>query len=304
MEKMIPHFLLCYDESPACKNILTYLKFLFEGREIELSLLHVITIPTSLLLPQRDYLKEIKREEEIEKFYKDHQERIRKRFEEILQDLLKVLKVKAHFCIEFAESDRALAILQFLKDKNFDALLAGKRGLWKLASIWAGSLTQKLILYTHQPLWIVRGKDFNRKILVALDLGERGLRTAEYTGKILSFLKDYTATFMHVTLTGRTWEGSFQDTLPSEFDPEVYDFFYKIKESLRPFQLDHLKLRFKITTSFLGPTYAILKEVKRGHFTTLVVGKRGRGGFPELLLGSTATKLVSTLEDRALWLVP
>lgn len=304
MEKIIPHFLLCYDECPACRNILTYLKHLFEGREIELSLLHVITIPTSLLLPQRDYLREIKREEEIEKFCRENQERVRKRFEEIIQDLLKSLQVKAHFYIEFAESDRALALLQFLKDKNFDAVIAGKRGLGRLASIWAGSLTQKLILYTHQPLWIVRGKDFDRKILVALDLGERGLKVAEYTGRVLSFLKDYTATFLHVTLTGRTWEGSFEDNLPLDLDPEIIDFFHRIKESLRHFHLDFSRLKLKVTTSFLGPTYAILKEARRGQFTTLVVGKRGRGGFPELLLGSTATKLISTLEDRALWLVP
>ncbi len=301
----MPHFLLCYDECPACRNILDYLKHLFQGAELELSLLHVIILPTRLLLPQRDYLREVKREEEIERFCRENQERVRNRFEEILKDLSKSISLKAHFCIDFAEGDRATAILQFLKDKNFDAVIAGKRGLGKLASLWAGSLTQKLILYTHQPLWIVRGKDFNRKILSALDLGERGLKVAEYTGRILSFLKDFEATFLHVPLpSGMSWEGSFEEIPSPNLDPEVSTLFQKVKEILLKYGLDLSKIHFKVRSSFLGPTYAILKEAKRGSFATVVAGKRGRGGFPGLLLGSTATKLVSTLEDKALWLVP
>lgn len=305
MGKITPHFLLCYDECPACRNVLDYLKCLFQGAELELSLLHVISLPARLLLPRRDYLQEVKREEERERFCRESQERVRHRFEEILKELSKSISLEAHFCIDFAESDRATAILQFLKEKHFDAVIAGKRGLGRLASLWAGSLTQKLILYTHQPLWIVRGKDFNRKILSALDLGERGLKVAEYTGRILSVLQDFEVTFLHVPLlSGESWEGSFEETPSSNLDSEVFDLFQKVKEILQKYGLDLSKIYFKVKSSFLGPTYAILKEARKGSFATVVAGKRGRGGFPGLLLGSTATKLVSTLEERALWLVP
>ncbi|MCX7873415.1 MAG: universal stress protein [Caldimicrobium sp.] len=48
----------------------------------------------------------------------------------------------------------------------------------------------------------------------------------------------------------------------------------------------------------------MIKEVRRGNYATVVVGKRGKGGFHDLLVGSVTSKLLNSLESEALWLIP
>ncbi|MEZ0344583.1 MAG: universal stress protein [Caldimicrobium sp.] len=304
---ILPHFLICYEESPSCKKILDYLRILFEGFQIEITFFHVITIPQALLFPQRDYLKEVKREEEFEKFCEEAKLKIQECFEKAVKYLSQRVEVIPHFTVNFTDRDRATSILQFLENKNFTAVLTGKRGLGRLASLWTGSLTQKLILYSDKPLWIIRGKDFNPRLLCAIDCGESGLRVIRYVIEILSFLKNYEVTFLHVLpFFGKSflWEGSLKDLCNAPLPEEKLQFFKKVEPLFQGKELNLEKICFKITTSFLGPVYKILKEVKKGEYKTIIFGKRGEGGFKGLLLGSVATKLVNTLEDRAIWLIP
>lgn len=307
MEEVIPHLLCCYTRGHFGQRIIRYLKKLFEGSRLNLTFYHLIEIPRSLLLPSRDYLKEIQREEELEEFIKREKESLLKELGEISEDLRKVMDLKTTFIVEPVEGDKAERVLQFVKERDFTAVVMGKRGLGKLASIWAGSFSQKMLLYSSLPLWIVRNKVFNRNILVAFDLGERGLRVIDYALNILSHLKDYRVTFFHcLGLISKPsfLEGSLEDLLHYDISPDLKEFLLKVQTLTSKANLPQEKISFKITSSFLGAAPAIIREVKRGEFTTVVIGRRGRGGFPGLLLGSVSSKLISSLESEAIWIVP
>jgi len=303
----MPHFLICYEESPACKRILSYFKTLFKGGELEITFLHLINIPASLFLPKGDYLAELKREEDLERFYEKEKLKVLECFEKAVKDLREALFVKPHFEVRFTESDRIEALLQFLQDKDFTAILAGKRGLGRLAGLIAGSFTQKLILYTDKTLWIIRGENFNQRLLLAFDLGESALKMTKYLAEILPFISEAEVLFLHVLpFLGKTlnFEGKLKDIETFELEKDLKETLSEMKKILLEKGLSLERLFFKITTSFLGPTYKILKEAKKGDYKTVILGKRGRGGFKGLLLGSTANKVLNTLEDRAVWLIP
>jgi len=302
----MPHFLICYEESPACKRILSYLKTLFQGGDLEITFLHLVNIPASFLLPKRDYLAELKKEEELERFCEEEKLKVLECFERAVKDLREALSVKPHFEVRFTESDRIEALLQFLQEKDFTAILAGKRGLGRLAGLFAGSFTQKLILYTDKPLWIIRGENFNQRLLLAFDLGESAFKMTKYLAEILPFISEAEVLFLHVLpFLGKTlnFQGKLKDIETFELEKDLKETLSEMKKILLEKGLSLERVSFKITTSFLGPTYKILKEAKKEDYKTVILGKRGRGGFKGLLLGSTATKVLNTLEDRAVWLI-
>lgn len=303
---MRPHLLYCYTECPLCLKVIDYVRSIFRDTSLEITFYHLIEIPPSLLIPKSDYYKEIEREELLERFIEEQRERILTRFEKLTEDLKRNVDLTAHYIIDIVEGNKAERVLNFLRGRTFTGVVMGKRGLGTLASIWAGSFTQKMILYSHQPLWIVRRGDADRKFLIAVDIGERGNRVARYALEVLSNIGDFEATFYHAQwpLYSKGVDKPFTEIKRGDLSPELSDLFEGIMELTREFAIPPDKLRFKVGGALLGVASAILKEVRTNNFSTVIAGKRGRGGFAGLLLGSVATKLVSVLEREALWLVP
>lgn len=305
--KLIPHLLLCYDNTLASKKALNYLKTVFKDTEIELTLLQVISIPETLFYPEANLLKELQREEELEKSFKKAFKEAEVQLKEVAEFLKKELKITFFIKPVIKQGEISETVLRCSKENLYDGIVIGKRGLSKIGSFIMGSVSYKLLHLSEIPVWIVRGDNWNQKFLVALDKDEMGLKIADYVTFILKNHPKVEIQFFHVS---SPWEnfriekGSLGDFIQEDLGIKEYqDFFLKLYEVVKNNQFDPEKIRFKIKRAFFGPAGDIIKEVKKGEYTTIVTGKRGIKGWKGFFLGSVSQKIVNYFNDRTVWVI-
>lgn len=305
--KLIPHLLLCYDENLSSKRILNYFKTAFKGVELELTLLQVITLSEGLLYPQTDILKELKREEELEKTLKTIFEKTEAKLREVAEVLQEHLKVRFFVKPVIKQGDLGETILRCSKENLYDGIVIGRRGLSKMGSFIMGSVSYKLLHLSEIPVWIVRGENWNQKFLAALDTEEMGIKVADYVTFILKTHPSPEIKFFHVAspfVSLKIEEETLETLVKKDCGNKEYQsFFFKLHKVVTDNQFDPEKIKFKLKRALFGPAGDIIREVKREDYGTVVVGKRGRGGLKGLILGSVSQKIVNYFSDRTVWVV-
>lgn len=304
--KTIPHILVCYDGTPASYKILSYLKELFHNTEIEITLLKIIPHPAASETAERNLYKKLLKEAEIEEKAKEDYLRAEKELKEVSERLKEAIPAKIYTRVLFKYGDVAESIINFSKENMFDAVVVGRRGLSKIATYILGGVTQKLVVSSPIPIWLVRGENWNKKVLVCLDLGEVGLKLVDYVSFIFAHHKDANLTFLHVFYPFsdlKHFEGDIEKLVELTKNEEYREFFTKIRSSIIENEMPLERIKFIFKRGFLGPAGEIIRTAKKGNYTTLVVGRRGRGKTREFLLGSVSQKIISYFEDRAIWVV-
>jgi len=304
--KTIPHILVCYDGTPASYKILSYLKELFCNTEIEITLLKIIPYPAVSETAERNLYKKLLKEVEIEEKAKEDYLRAEKELKEVSERLKEAIPAKIYTKVLFKYGDVAESIINFSKENMFDAIVVGRRGLSKIATFILGGVTQKLVVSSPIPIWLVRGENWNKKVLVCLDLGETGLKLVDYVSFIFSHHKDVELTFLHVFYPFsdlKHFEGDIEKLVELTKNEEYREFFTKIRSSIIENEMPLERIKFIFKRGFLGPAGEIIRTAKKGNYTTLVVGRRGRGKTREFLFGSVSQKIIFYFEDRAIWVV-
>jgi nucleotide-binding universal stress UspA family protein len=205
----------------------------------------------------------------------------------------------------------AKAILDYGRKSLCDAIVAGRRGISRLAEVFMGSVTNSVLEHTSvTPVWAVSGDVKSLKIMVAVDGSESALRSMDHVIFMVGENPDIRITLLHVIPRFRDYcEIEFDDKedlleeVITQGDKRCIDEFYahaqqKVKEAgLKKSQID-----IKQVTSTIGIGKSIVDEVKKGNFGTVVVGRRGADD--SLFLGGVSRFVLANIANRAVWLVP
>uniref|UniRef100_A0A7V4JRI1 Universal stress protein n=1 Tax=Thermodesulfobacterium geofontis TaxID=1295609 RepID=A0A7V4JRI1_9BACT len=308
IKKIDPHLLVCYDGTPASTKIISYLKELFSNTPLEITLLKIISHPSASQSIETDLYKKLQKEAILEEKTKEVFLQAEKELKEVSERLKEHLPAKVYTKVLFKYGDIAEDIINFSKENLFDAILVGRRGLSKIATYILGGVTHKLIVLSPIPVWLIRGDKWNKKIFVSFDLSETGLKLADYVSFIFANHKDIEMTFFHnfnPFSDLKYFEGNIEELVELTKNKEYREFFINFKNRISEngLSLENEKIKFKLKRGFLGPAGEIMREVKKGDYTTVVVGRREKKGIEGFFLGSVSQKIISYFDDRAIWVV-
>ncbi len=308
---MNKHILLATDGSSFARKALKYLGQIFSPGALEVTVLAIAPAAPSHLRTPNPAIKELARQERLEKIEMENLTKAQNCVQEAIDILIRSgwPPEFLHSKVQIKRGDLAYTILREARQGRYDALVVGRRGLGRIASAWMGSVSQKLVTYGQGvPLWIVAGKDWSLRFLVPLDFSSDGLKVVDHLGFILSEHPRAEIVLMHVWpwSISSTQEGPLTDLekiYPKKFPSEGLDFFTQVRKILVEFGISPEKVWLKLKSNVLGPAGAIIKEAREGGYGTVVIGRRGQGGFKELLLGSVSMKVLSNLNNRTVWVV-
>lgn len=202
-------------------------------------------------------------------------------------------------------------ILDYAQDRQFDAIVLGRRGVGRVTEMIMGSLAKKVVEYSQViPVWIVDGKVESRRIMLAVDGSETSLRAVDHVSFMLMNSKNVFVTLFHVAARLRDrCEIDFADIgkdieeVIAQGEKRCIDQF--LAHAYQKFQdagLPPERLEVRQAKKALGVSRAIIAEAEEGHFGTVVVGRRGVD--KAFYMGSVSNYVLDRSSDRAIWLVP
>jgi nucleotide-binding universal stress UspA family protein len=206
---------------------------------------------------------------------------------------------------------RAKDIIERGQQGLFDAIVVGRRGLTRTQKFFMGSLTANLVEHSRViPLWVVDGEVTAPGIILAVDGSESSLRAVDHLSFMLSGLPpENRITLFHVTpRAADTCVVDFEerdsaiDAVVTRGDRRCVDQFYA--HAFKKFQEAGIaEAQIEVKTSRRGANIgkAILGEVQKGDYGTLVIGRRGISR--AFFMGSVSRHVIEKFSGRALWIV-
>lgn len=208
-------------------------------------------------------------------------------------------------------SDAARDILFEAEQGLYDAVVMGRRGLSKAQELFVGSVTNKIVQHASRlPVWIVGGRVSSTRVLCAVDGSDGSLKAVDHLAFMLSGNPQCTVTLFHVgALLANYCTLDFSQEEAAEIEGELIrgeevcldDFYARAQRALSEAGLDPDQVETKSVEGRMGVPGAILDEVRRGDYGTVVVGRRGESR--SFFLGHVSDKVVARCNEAAVWVV-
>ena len=310
--------LLTTDGSNFALSSAAYLTDLYKGAsDLEVTVLNILpSVPPLYLEEPHDPL--IRKDYAVWK--KKRAEEAKKYTEEAMKVLQRRGFKKSHIQAKHAPQIVGVArdIIREADAESHDACVMGKKGMGWFDDIFLGSITSKLLeISENHPVWLVSGNEWkSRKVLVAMDHTPKAVQLARYVGEMLRGLEGVQITLYHYCPPFA--EGPAQNEEEKmkkiekrmvERDKEEIDYFFdEAQKALEDLGYDKktLDTRFEYgksaATRRISP--AIVKEMLKGKYGTLVLGRKGSTQAREFRLGSVVLRTVRKVENCAVWVVP
>ncbi|MCS7170731.1 MAG: universal stress protein [Aquificaceae bacterium] len=280
-------FLVPVDFTEITNPLLRFVKVIAEPHRAGITLLHTVSPVLYLPYPESFGMSAIDLQ-----ILTELQERKKEESKEKMMGLAEFLKpLQVDVSVEVGEP--AEIILE--KEEGFDLLFMGshKRGL--VERILIGSTTEKVVKYSRKPVFVLKGKEPQsiKKVLVAYDFSEHARRALGFTLELFRpFMPKLIILHVEETIEIPVVEG-IRDVLSEKYREEKAKHMRDMEEKLRGegFDAESLVIDDK------SPADGIKRFLKEQMGIDLVVlGSRGLSGLKRVLLGSTSSELVRTLE--------
>jgi len=206
---------------------------------------------------------------------------------------------------------RAKDIIERGQQGLFDAIVVGRRGLTRTQKFFMGSLTANLVEHSRViPLWVVDGEVTAPGIMLAVDGSESSLRAVDHLSFMLSGLpSESRVTLFHVPPRAADYcvvdfdeRDSAIDAVVTQGDRRCVDQFYA--HAFKKFKqagIMEAQIELKTHGRSANVGKAILAEVRKGDYGTLVIGRRGLSR--AFFMGSVSRYVIENVSGRALWIV-
>ncbi len=146
------------------------------------------------------------------------------------------------------------------------------------------------------------------RVLIAIDLSENSLKAVDYVGRVLSCHQDTRITLLNVIkepssdLVPDAGERHRQvEELRAETLKRMEEAAGRLIALGMPEQ--SVRLKVQVCSMPVSVTDLILKEVREGGYSTVVVGRRGVSKREEFLFGSVSSKVVREAHQCTVWVV-
>ena len=181
---------------------------------------------------------------------------------------------------------------------GYGAVVAGKRGLSKIAGIVLGSVAMKLLQgITFAPLILV-GKDPRPgKILVGFDGSEGAMNAVKAVGSILG------RSGWEVNLTHVIRYGEEQREAIAEAEHRIATTFYQAIDILIAAGVPRRLITSQIITNAVSRSETIVKEAGQRGYGSIAVGRRGLSKISDFFMGRVSNKVVQIARGHAVWVV-
>lgn len=309
--------LLATDGSNFALSSAAYLADLYKGAsDLEVTVLNILPSVPPLY-------REEKHDPQIRKDYavwkKQKADEAKKHIEEATKILQKGGFKKSHIKAKHVPQIVGVArdIIREVDAGSYDACAIGKKGMGWFDDIFLGSISSKLLeISENHPVWLVSGNEWkSRKVLVAMDHTPKAVQLARYVGEMLHGLEGVQIYLYHycppfaedLTLKEKEKMKGIESRMVERDKEEMSHFFDEAQKALEDLGYDKkaITTRFdydkSASTKKVSP--AIVKELRKGKYGTLVLGRKGSTQAREFRLGSVVLRTVRKVENCAVWVV-
>ncbi len=203
-------------------------------------------------------------------------------------------------------------ILEFGQEGQYDAIVVGRRGLSRLAELYAGSVTTNILEQSQViPVWLIDGEAKSGKILLAIDGSDACMRAVDHVSFVLSNNPEANLTLLHIVGDAQKYsEIDFDDEPNPELEEIIArgdtacitQFYPHAAKKFEDAGISKDRVKLEIIKGKRRIGKAILDFAQKGKYSTVVVGRRGID--KAFFMGSASRYAINKVSDGALWIVP
>lgn len=248
--------------------------------------------------------------EESDVFKRIRQEHIKQDINPFLDESEKILRDSGiEVTIErlILDGDTANEIIRTADEGNFSAIIMARRGLSELKGIFLGSVTSKVIhAATKQTVYIV-GKKTSKsktcpipKILIPVDGSAYSLKGVEHIACLTYPFKE---SLERITLLRVVNVALYMERLKGGIDPEV-EANQILSDTKKVFVDSGFSEGLIETAIAIGkPAEEILKKADEGEYNLIVMGRKGRTAFKDIVIGGVSSTVLQRCQNQTIAIV-